>query len=391
MNILFINHVGEFSGAEKQLLNLSDALFNETDIQFNLWLANPVGKLSSQATSKGIQHTELPSIVLVRSGNPLDLLKYLWVFILWTRKLIKFVRTTNIDVLHANSFTSAIFSWLASKLVRKPIIWHMHDILKVRRMNSYAVIVLSKLVDEIVCVSQAVKDSLTTLGVDPALTTVIYNSVYAPLPVSQMPMDEAKKRLGYTHDTLLVGMIGQIAEWKGHHIFIDAISELAKRGFEEDVKFLIIGDAISKDALEYKDKISQQIINLNLGRDVFMLGFRNDIPDILQSLDILVHCSVWHDPFPTVLLEGLAHHKCIVASRLGGVPEIINDRKSGKLFSPRDVKELSDILGKLLSNPGERQKLSEGAKIGKDQFNPSANFQKFLDVYSDNCSQRGQQ
>lgn len=381
MRILFTNHFGAISGAEKDILSLFEVL--DFDLyQPILACPNENDGLAYAACKLQVPHFTLPETRLVRSFNIFKWIKYLFILGVWTRTLSKIVKEERINIIYANSFSSAIFSSLAAFITSTPIIWRMHDILKDRNINHLMVRLLSKYVDRVVCVSHAVESNMISLGVPPGKLKIIRNSMYTHMRVSKLTQDEAKLRLGYQSSTNLIVMVGQIAEWKGQHIFLEAAAQILT-DFEGDcnLKFLIVGNVLVPHEEPYRDRLAAYIKQLGIDKHVIMLGFRDDVLDIMRACDILVHASIWHDPFPTVILEGLASGNCIVASNLGGVPEIIEDGASGILYDPGDVSMLARILEDLLQAPAQRRELGGGALKRNGVFNPTVNLGMMTSLY----------
>jgi len=134
------------------------------------------------------------------------------------------------------------------------------------------------------------------------------------------------------------------------------------------MRFLIIGDVLfdKEDERKYKQYL------LELSADypaIKFLGYRNDIEDLLEDIDVLVHASTREEPFGRVILEGMASHKPVVASGIGGPVEILEDQLSGILFKPGNHLELATYLAMLLNDKNKYNFIAEnGYQRFRDMF-----------------------
>lgn len=154
-----------------------------------------------------------------------------------------------------------------------------------------------------------------------------------------------------------IAIIGQIAEWKGQDVFIQAAKALHSN--YPNVKFLIIGDVLfeKKSELDYK----KRLLNLATGYDnIQFLGHQENIMEILTEIDILVHASVREEPFGRVIIEGMASRIPVVATNIGGPLEIIEDGISGILYKPGDAATLAKIIDNLMENKAYYEAIAMG-------------------------------
>jgi glycosyltransferase involved in cell wall biosynthesis len=114
--------------------------------------------------------------------------------------------------------------------------------------------------------------------------------------------------------------------------------------------------------LSYFAEIEGKITNNGLGNIVKLTGHRSDVPDIMNTLDIVIHASTLPEPFGMVILEGMALGKPVIAAASGGPLEIIQNDISGILVPPGDPVRLSESVGGLISNPQKRKSLGMAAK-----------------------------
>lgn len=140
-------------------------------------------------------------------------------------------------------------------------------------------------------------------------------------------------------------MIGRLEEWKGQHVFLDAVKQLSLSTLGDNT-FLVVGGPVPGKE-DYRDRIVTAAEEIG----VICLGARQDVPALLRAADISVHCSVEPDPFPGVVVESMLAGAATIAADAGGVPEIVSDDTVGVLVPAGDSAALARELTKLLQAP----------------------------------------
>jgi glycosyltransferase involved in cell wall biosynthesis len=130
---------------------------------------------------------------------------------------------------------------------------------------------------------------------------------------------------------------------KGHHVLLRAVPEILRS--EPGVVFLWVGDGVGRVGLQ------QEVAVLGLQAKVRMIGFREDIPACLAAMDVVVLPSIKSDGVPQVMIQALAMRKPVVASAVGGIPEVIQHRRTGVLVPPNDHQALAEAVVQLLRDP----------------------------------------
>jgi glycosyltransferase involved in cell wall biosynthesis len=162
-----------------------------------------------------------------------------------------------------------------------------------------------------------------------------------------------RQELGLTDGVPLVGMISVLRSWKGHVTFLDAAKELLA---QRPVHFVIAGDGPGR--AELTEKIGHEPWRGN----VTLLGHRADVENVLASLDVLVLPSYAHEGIPQIILQAQAMARPIVATRIGGIPEVVEDGVTGLLIEPRDHAALAAAIVRLLDDPALRAQLGEAER-----------------------------
>lgn len=175
--------------------------------------------------------------------------------------------------------------------------------------------------------------------------------------------DGAKVReaLGIPRDAPLAGMVAVLRDWKGHRVFLQAMVEVRKR--VPAVRALIVGDGPQQRNIERDRR------EFGLEGVVVLTGHREDIPDVLASLDVVVSASTGAEGVPQALLQALAMERPVVATAVGAVPEIIRDGETGRLVAPRDPLQLAGVLEAVLRDPAAIRPLAlAGAALVRAQW-----------------------
>ncbi len=356
-NIVYFDHTAIMSGGEIALFNLITAL-DKTRYQPIVILATD-GPLAKKLADSNIEVHILPldKSVLETRKDSLSagaLLKILTAVkcMFYTFKLARLLKARGADLIHTNSLKADVLGGIAARMARVPVIWHVRD----RIADDYLPPVATALFrtgcriipDYIIANSQATMDTLST-GVAVRSAVVHSGSTNQQLRVVHDGIPEHAMSPKTGPDAApLIGLIGRLSPWKGQHIFIEAASIVVKQ-FPK-TKFQIIGSAMFGED-EYEKTIRQMVIDLGLQENVEFTGYVTDVPDRVGKLDVLVHASTTGEPFGQVVIEGMVAGKPVIATRGGGVVEIVEDGITGILVPMADASAMADALKRLLSDP----------------------------------------
>jgi glycosyltransferase involved in cell wall biosynthesis len=255
-----------------------------------------------------------------------------------------------IDVVHPQSRDDFVFATNGARFLRKPVVWTDHADIKfiMDRVNHYHprmqawILAASRKVRAVVVVSKSELREITTVA--PELKNklvLVYNGVFLPRGV------EAAAKT----NKLIIGTNARLVPSKGIGELIDAVAGLRRK----DIDLWIIGGH-SGNLAKYK----KQADKLGISNRVHMFGYVEMPNDYVASMDIFVHPS-YHEAFSLAVVEAAMLGRPIVATNVGGTPEII-DAKCGVLVEPKDSKAIQTALEQLLTNREERIKLGEAAK-----------------------------
>ncbi|HEX8323490.1 MAG TPA: glycosyltransferase family 4 protein [Tepidisphaeraceae bacterium] len=356
--VLFIDHTARLGGGEVALLNLVTALDRHRYTPIVLLFAD--GPLRQKLIERGVETHVLPlaaSIADARKdtlgGGTLRRVRdgvTMLSFIACVRRAICDAR---VHLVHTNTLKADVIGGLAARLAGVPVVWHVRDRIaddylppRVARMFRR---LARRIPTALIANSQATLQTLGNLTPgEPARlgrkrAWVVHDgTILPPLP----------RPTGKTRDGAVVGLVGRIASWKGQHVFIEAAARVRRRF--PNARFRIIGAALFGED-DYERQLHATVDALGLKDVVEFAGFRADVEAAIAELDLLVHASTTGEPFGQVIIEGMAAAKAVVATRGGGVPEIVLDGETGFLVPMGDAAAMADAIEALLSDPARRE------------------------------------
>jgi glycosyltransferase involved in cell wall biosynthesis len=309
--VLYIENSGEIiGGGQISLLLLMENLDRDA---FSPWCICPApGGMSAEVRKLGIpvEICDMPALGL--QTLPAVLLA-LW--LLWRR-----ARKIAPDLIHANGSRCMFYAGLAGWLAGVPVVWHV----RIVNSDGWWDRVLAHLAQRIVVISQAVNQRFI-FAQQQGKTRLVHNGVDVERFIGADGR-AARRALQYG-DEPLVGMVAQLVPWKRHADFIYAMGEVAKE--RPQTRFLIIGSDPHPQG-GYGRSLQTLVDELGLSEWVHFVGFHADVAAIMAMLDIVVLTSD-NEPFGRVLIEAMAAGKPVVATKGGGVPEIVVDNETGLL------------------------------------------------------------
>lgn len=210
-----------------------------------------------------------------------------------------------------------------------------------------------------VCVSQAVAGSLRQIGINEAKIRVIHNGITDPVSTNSPRQSAASFR---------IGIVGQVGAWKGHDDLLDAFAVVHQKHAKCELHVFGKGDAT------YRDELDRKSIGLGVANWVKWHDFVRDRGDIYSNLDLCVVPSRSQDPLPTSAIEAGFSGLPVIATRRGGLPEIVEHETNGLLVEAQCPAEIADALCRLISDPQLRQRLAGNARrraterFGRERF-----------------------
>ena len=263
----------------------------------------------------------------------------------------RLARARGVALVHSNTSVTLGGAAAAARL-RVPHLWHVREIYAgfghawplYRRLLRSA--------DVLACVSEATRAQFAPAD---ARARVLYDGLAMGPPTAGS--QRARERLGLTDRDFACLVAGRVSDWKGQDLLLRA---LAAAPAPDRAIALIAGDAWPGQERQL-ERVTQLARRLGVAERVRMLGFRDDIGELYAGADVVVVPSTRPDPLPNSALEAAAAGACVVAARHGGLPEIVHDGVSGRLFAPGDASALATLLGELAADPAQRRRLGDAA------------------------------
>jgi glycosyltransferase involved in cell wall biosynthesis len=194
--------------------------------------------------------------------------------------------------------------------------------------------------------------------------TIIHNGIDVRKFTKNFNINEIREEFGIKPDQHVVGIIGRLDWWKGHEYFLEAVAKANQQ--ISNLKGMIIGGLEKKVAKDqnrlYYQKLKTLIKSFNLNDKIIFTGYRDDIPRLMASLDVVVHASSVPEPFGLVVIEGMAVGKPVVATAAGGVLEIIENNVNGVLVPCRDSDAMAREISRLISKPDMAMQMGKAAQ-----------------------------
>jgi len=283
------------------------------------------------------------------------------------------------DLIHAHKHGSLFYAVLFGKLFcRKKVVAHLHTQLsELRPFHRWLTRYLCRVADRVVFVSGSdLKEMSAAWGLKRDKLRLVYNAVDVQRFRSQ-DREAARQDLGFGEDVLLVGMIGRVDRLKGYECFLEAAADVLKRN-TQPVHFLAVGGAPQAG---YLAELMHRREALGIREKISFLGRREDIPQILAALDIFV-LSSRVECLPLALLEAMAAGLPVVATRVGGIPEVIIDGENGLLLPPDEPIQLAEALLQLIEHPERRCQLAgNGLRTVSERFSLEGMMRALDQVY----------
>ena len=226
----------------------------------------------------------------------------------------------------------------------------------------------------VVCVSQAQADQLARkkLNRPPIVisNTALLLAENITLPVARLPI---RKSLGLPEDAFLVCAAGRLSIEKGQLYLLRAVHALVGR--IPKLQVLLLGEGAERKRLE------QEVAQLGLQNCVRFVGFVHDVRPWIQAADVLVNPSL-SEGVPNVVLEAMALGTPVVATSVGGVPNLLRDLDSGLIVPPADTAALANAVHVVFACPDVRVRLARNAQARAQDFSPAKQDQRLLELYS---------
>jgi glycosyltransferase involved in cell wall biosynthesis len=368
-SVLFVDHTGVMGGAQHSLLDIAEA-----NREHGAVALLEDGPFAAALEVRGVRVVRIEGGAALRSIKKSSVLPGFGPLVTVARMARAVARAAgSYDLLYANSPKSFLVSALAGAIARKPVVWHLRDILGGAHFSATNVRVMIAAANwralRVVANSRATADAFVAAGGNPSLLTVVYNGI-DPAPFAAIAPDasrEVRAELGIPADAFVAGCFSRLHPWKGQTVLLDAVSRMP------GVHVLVVGGALFSGEAQYEAELRARTELPALAGRVHMLGARDDVPRLLSACDVVVHPSVLAEPFGRVLVEAMLASRPVIATRAGGVPEVVTDGETGVLVPPGDARTLGEALEALRRDATRSATLAtRGAAHARECFSRDA-------------------
>lgn len=275
-------------------------------------------------------------------------------------RLHRLLKEHKTDILHSFLFHANMLGRIVGRLAGVPVILSSE---RTMRMEGKHRLLLNRLTaslaDKILTVSEAVREfAVAKIGITPDRLVTIYNGVDLSefsQSLNSEGIEEAKQELGIDSSHAVVGTVGHLEEEKGCEYLLQAAAQVSAP--DGKVTFLLVGDGSQRAKLENLAE------DLSISSSVMFTGYRSDIPRILSIMDVFVLPSLY-EGLPNALLEAMAASRPVVATQVGGIPEVVADGETGILVPRGDSGALARAICVLLE---DRERAREMGIAGRKQ------------------------
>lgn len=232
----------------------------------------------------------------------------------------------------------------------------------------------NKLVDCIIANSRAVADfAIEQEDADPSLFRVIYNGVDVERFRSRGDHNLVRRRYNIPFHTHVVGMVANFSDEKDHALFVRIAEETLRR--RPDVHFVLVGTG------PLRAEIAKALLDRKLEDQVTMIRTVSELPDLYELMTVFLLCSK-SEGFPNVILEAMVTGTPVVAAAVGGIPEIVEDKVTGRLVGTRDPADFADAIEYLIGHPAEAKAMGRhAANMVEQEFSVDQMVDSYKTLY----------
>ena len=331
-------------GTERQFVRLVRGI-NQNQYDIVIACLQRCGPLLSEVESLGVSIVEFPIDSLYNS-------KAAKLFV----QLVRFLYREQIQIVHTFDFYTSVFAVPAARIAGVPVVLaSRRELLNLRSpWQQRAIRIACRLATGVVVNSRAAGHDMVGLESGRRRRIdVLPNCIDLDEFESKLSPGEIRRELGLSARSIVIGALGKLRPEKDLETFL-----LAARSILDAIplaEFLVIGDGPAANKLKWLAD------DLHLSKSVHFLGERSDVPDLVAALDILV-LSSYTESFPNAILEAMAMGKPVVATNVGGIPELVEEGQTGFLVPPRDPKAVADRVLSLCRDSARRLQMGRAAR-----------------------------
>lgn len=371
INVLLIIPALGFGGAETQLVTLAENL----------------DRSRYATTVCCLRHHAPVAEMLARQGVEVVNLHWRTRYLpLGLYRLVRLMRNHEADIVHTHLFDAGLWGRIAAKLAGVPIVINTEHGLNLwkKRYHIWFERIADRFTDRRIAVSEDIRRSrIRREGLNPEKIVIIHNFIDLAFfdPNTVEDATSIRKDLGLDDSEQLVGTVARLSHVKGVAYFLRAAEMISQTC--PGVRFIIVGDGPLRDDLEH---LAAQ---LGLRERVVFAGTRSDVRELLAAMDVFVLASI-REGIPVSLLEAMAMKRAVVATAVGGTPEVVQNDRSGILVPSQDARALAEAVVSLLKDSRRRTALGEaGRERVREAFSADACVGQLERLYEEVLEQKG--
>ena len=351
MRILHISSPRSWRGGERQVYFLIEGLQNEGHENY---LMTPQNSVLSQRIGLKTSH-----FLEFRKGA-FSLFRNL-------RVLNKYCVQNQIDLIHGHDSHAHTLLWMAYRVgglrIKSIITRRLFSPIKARSIRKYNFAKIEK----IICISAAVKKAMSPSITDQSRLTIVHSAIDTSAPKAEKKKDQEKNEF-------VVGYVAAFTKEKDHQTFIAVAKNLIDRQSDVSYKFCLVGSGPLLDSMKDRSQ--------GLKDHIDFTGFIKDVESAYFDEDLLLHTSK-SEALGTSILDAMKYGLPIVATEIGGIPEIIEHNQNGFLCQTGDFKDMADKVHRIATEKDLRQKFIENGFLKLVDFDKSAMIHKTIEIYNE--------
>lgn len=384
--MLYVDAYPKIGGGQQSLISLVSRI-SSSGRYLPLVACTATSPLRGRLSAIGVRSLGLPfnryNYSLPKISSPASVIKSVISVVRVVRAIARLARREKIDLIHANSAVAGVHAVPAAMLLRVPCVVHARDFNTSEWTNRLLKLLLRYRRSGVIFVSNALARHYGGPVRQSYRYRVIHNvvdtSIFRPDPQAR---ERFLREWDLPADCFLIGAVGRIERWKGFGLVLEAFANVIAR--HPQARLVVVGDVVFDHLRGIKRELQSQAHRLHLDGKVIFTGFREDMPNVMASIDALAHCPIEPEAFGLILIEAMACARPIVTVPVGGIPEVVFDGVNGLLVPPGDVVKIAEALSRSIDDPALAGRLGEsGRRIVEERFSATsqtAQVEHFYDV-----------
>jgi glycosyltransferase involved in cell wall biosynthesis len=348
LSLLYVSDSPTVSGAEIVFLHYLDA-FTPPAYRTHVLLSDTNERLRRELQRREIPHTCVDTFArtpIRTTLNPKPLADFARAMVQTSRTIARVMREQEVDIVHTTMYPATLYVAAAIRQVGGRQIWHEHNIKRIHAVNRPIYRWVSRTCARVIGPSDAVMSPLLDAGIDRAKVETVYNGInLAAFDRDRVDRRRLRAELGLTETQPAIGLFGQMLPRKGHATLIDAAPAVLRA--HPEAKFFFVG---ALENPQYQEELRRMLLERGQASAFTFTGWRNDVPALMASMDVIVVPTLTPEPAALSLMEAMALQRPLIASRTGGTAELVVDGETGLLFEPGDAATLARLVTTLLAD-----------------------------------------